>query len=257
MQIKEDSLFVALPSTVMRRQVDLLRYIGDGAPRCGNCRVRDTSFGGIAMADGDYQRHEQECVYALGKKRQPTKESSESVHLENTLEMRPQFDHVGGTENNVLIERLNRAVSLPALTPVSTETHQSLTCDASRTPQGVSSFSNVVDTARALPEDSIWNVDSDRSGNQISTPAIQTDMSNVSDPSAFSWTPFAMDAGWQFGVDDQSLAEPVGALTETCLTSFNELDMSQMYNQQTQSFESTGGSREMIEFLSLGDKVST
>ena len=146
---------------------------------------------------------------------------------------------------------------LPALTTASTRSRQSLRYEPDETLQGISSFANNVDTTRDLPEDSIWNLDLDRSSTDNSTPALQTDISNVSNLNAISWTSFAADTDWHFNVDDQLLAEPMSASTETCSTAISELDMSQFFNQQTQSFESTDGSGELLEFLSLGEKVST
>ena len=241
----------------MSRHIDLSTCVGDGAPRCANCRVRFASFDGNLLADGDYQRHKQECVYALGKKQQSTKKALESVQTEKTPEMRSQLDQLGDTVDNVPVESSNRTILWPALTPASTESRQSLTCERNGTLQGISSFSNVVDIARALPEDSIWNLDLDHSSNHISTPALQTEMGNVSNPNAISLTPFATDTEWHFNVDDQFFAEPISASTETCSAAFNELDMSQFYNQQSEDFDSTRGSGELFGFLSLRDKVST
>lgn len=240
----------------MRRQVNLSTYIGDGAARCANCRVRGTSFDGMSLADTDFQRHKQECVYSLGKERQPTKESVGSVQLGKPPELRPQLGHVGETVENVLVEPLNRPMLLPALTPMSTGSCQSSTLEPNKTLQRVSSFSNNVDTARALPEDSIWNLDLDLSSSHVSIPALQTDMSNLANPNAISWTPFATDTDWQFNVDDRLITESLSASTETCSSAFNELDRSQVCKQQTQGFDSTGGPEDLSEFLSLSVKVS-
>ena len=241
----------------MSRAIDLSTYLGDGAPRCANCRVRCTSFDGSSPADGLYQRHKQECVYALGKKQQSAKESLESAQAKKSPEIRSQLDQVGDTVDNVLVESSNRTVLLPALTRASTESRQSLSCERNKTIQGISSFTNVVDTGRALPEDSIWNLDLDQSSNHISTPSLLTELSNVSVPNAISMAPFASDTEWQFSVDDQFFAEPISASTETCSTAFNELDMSQLYNPETEGFDATRDSGELFEFLSLREKVRT
>ena len=171
--------------------------------------------------------------------------------------MRSQLDHVESAVDKVPVEPSNRTILLPALTPASTGSRQSLNCGRENPLQGISSFSNDVDTSRALPEDSIWNLDLDHSTNHISTPTLQTDISNVSNPNPISLTPFATDTEWQFTVDDQFFAEPISASTETCSTAFTELDLSQFYNQQTEGFDPTGDSGELFEFLSLRDKVST
>ena len=170
--------------------------------------------------------------------------------------MRSQLDHVGGAVEDVPVGTSKRTMLLPALTPASTESRQSLTSEPKKPLQGVSSFSDDMDTTRALPEDSIWNLDLDHSSTHISTPALQTDMSNVCNSNDISWTSFATDTNWQFNVDDQFLAEPISASTETCSTAFNELDMSQFFNQDTQDFDFTRASGDLFEFLSLGDKVS-
>ena len=176
-----------------------------------------------------------------------------SGQTEKTSEIRPQLGHVGGTGANILVESSNRTMLLPALTPASTgfryEPDESL--------PGIFSFSNNLETSRDLSEASIWNLDVDRNSNHNSTPAFQTDTSNVSNPNAISWTSFTADTDWQFNVEDQLLAEPMSASTETCSTAISELDMSQFYNQHTQSFESTDSSGELLEILNLGEKVST
>ena len=209
----------------------------------------------MSLADSD-QRHKQECVYSLGKERQTTKESLGSVQPEKPPELRPQLGHVGDRVENVLVEPSNRTMLLPALTPMSTGSGQSSTFEPNKTPQQVSSLSNNMDTARILPEDSIWNLDLDHSSTHVSIPALQTDMGNVANPNAISWTPFATDTDWQFNIDDQLVTESVSASTERCSTAFNELDMSQFCIHQTQGSDSTGGPGYLSEFLGLGVKVS-
>ena len=196
-------------------------------------------------------------MYALGKKQQSAKESMESPQTKKTPGIRSQLDQVGDTVDNVLVESSSRTILLPALTPASTESRQSLTCERNNSLQGISSFSNVADAGRAPPEDSIWNLDLDHSSNHMSTPSLLTELSNVSNPNAISMAPFASDTEWQFSVDDQFFAEPISASTETCSTAFNELDMSQVYNQESEGFDTTRESEELFEFLSLREKVST
>lgn len=82
-------------------------------------------------------------------------------------------------------------------------------------------------------------------------------MNNVTDSNALVWPLFTTDADWQFDFDMPFTEEHSSASTVASSTALNELDLSQFYNQPTQGFDSAGCSRELIEYLSLSEKVST
>ena len=57
-------------------------------------------------------------------------------------------------------------------------------------------------------------------------------------------------------LDDRLITEPNSAITGATPIAVNELDLSQPYNQSSQGCESPGLSRGLVEYLSLGGKVS-
>lgn len=90
-------------------------------------------------------------------------------------------------------------------------------------------------------------------------------MSSVSDSNGSFWPEsdgsfwplFPTDTDWQLDFDLPFTTEPNSASTGGTSAALSELDLSQLYNQSTQDCDSAGVSRELIDYLSLGEKVST
>lgn len=117
-----------------------------------------------------------------------------------------------------------------------------------------------------LPENSAWGVGTDGDSSHSLPPAPSPmDISSVPDLNGFLWPdsdgsllpPFQTDTVWQLDFDHPFTAEPDGTATGAISSALSELDLSHLYNQSSQGYATAGGSREWIEYLSLGEKVST
>lgn len=107
--------------------------------------------------------------------------------------------------------------------------------------------------ARDLP----WSVELGQGNIQNSSaPPQTTDIGNVQDYDAFSWPLRATDTDWQLDFDIPFTAEQMDTSTGENLTALTELDKSQFNNRSTQGLDFTGSSEELIEYLSLSEKVS-
>ena len=194
----------------------------------------------------------------LSKKRQPSKKSVGSVSSEKSSESRSQLEDTSNTAADVLVEAPNGAQLSPGLTLSSTGAANSLTNGSRNSLQGRASLPDDQNTVWTLPEDATWSVERDGDGTHNLPPAPPpTDISNVPDSNAFSWPLFTTDTDWQFDFDIPFTAEHTSASTGASSTALTELDMSQFYNRPTQGFDSAGCSGELIEYLSLSEKVST
>ena len=183
----------------------------------------------------------------LSKKRQSSKKSVGSVSSEKCTETRSQLDEMHNAATNVPVEAPRYARRSPGLSLSST--------GAANSP----SVSDDQTTVRSLADqydEVAWSVDMERDAINNLPPSV-TDMSNVQDSNAFSWPLFATDTDWQFDLDIPFTAEHADASTCASSTALNELDMSQLYNQSTQCFDSTtASSGELIGYLNLNDKVT-
>lgn len=124
--------------------------------------------------------------------------------------------------------------------------------------EGRASLSDDQNTVRTLSEDATWSVETDGDGahNLLHAPP-PTDISNVPDSNALLWPLFTTDTDWQFDFDMPFTEEHSSASTVASSMALNEVNMSQFYNQPTQGLDSAGCSRDLIEYLSLSEKVST
>lgn len=172
---------------------------------------------------------------------------------------RSQLDDAGkgNTTADVLVEAPNSAHLSQGLILSSTGAANSLANGSRNSLQQGTFLSDDQNTVRTLPEDATWSLVTDADGTHNIPPApTPTDTSNVPDSNTFGWPLFMTDPDWQFDFDIPFTAEHTSASTGTSSTPLTELDVSQFYNRPTQGFDSAGCSRELIEYLSLGEKVS-
>ena len=118
---------------------------------------------------------------------------------------------------------------------------------------------------RTLPENSGWSVRKDGDSTHSLPSAPQPmDISSVLNTNGFFWPdsdesfwpPFQRGTIWQLDVDLPLTAEPDDA-TGAARSALSELDLSPLCNQSTQGCDSVGVSRDLIDYLSLGEKVRT
>ena len=194
----------------------------------------------------------------VAKKRQSSRKSVGSVSSENHPESRSQLGNTGNAAADVLIEPPNSAQSSPALTFSSMGAASSLTTGSRDSLQGRASLLEDHNTARNLPDNVAWSMESDGDVTHHVPPSPpSTDIINVPDSNALSWPLFATDTEWQFNFDNPFTAEQTSASTGVNSTTLTELDMSQLYIPPTQGFDSGGCPRELLEYLSLSEKVRT
>lgn len=194
----------------------------------------------------------------VSKKRQSSKKSVGSVSSEKYPESRSQLDDTGNAAADVLIEAPNGAQSSLGLTFSSTGAANSLTIGSRDSLQGRASLLDDHNTERTLPDNATWSIESDRDVTHNLPPSPPpTDIINVSNSNALSWPLFTTDTDWQFNFDTPFTAEQTTASTGASSTTLTELDMSQFYIPPTQGFDSGGCPRELLEYLSFSEKVST
>lgn len=194
----------------------------------------------------------------LSKKRQPSKKSVGSMSPEKSPESRSQLDDTGNTAAEVLVEASIGAQLSPGLILSSTGAASSLESGSRNSLQGRASISDDQSTVQNLPEDATWSVETDEDGSHnYLPPPPPTDINNVLDSNAFFWPLFTTDSQWQFDFDIPFTAEHTSASTGASSTAFTELDMSPFDNRPTQGSDSAGCSKELIEYLSFSEKVST
>ena len=176
---------------------------------------------------------------------------------ENNPEIRSQVDDTGNAAADVLIEAPNGAQSSPGLTFSSTGAASSLTIGSRDSLQGRASLLDDHNNVRTLPDNATWHIESDGDVTHNLPPSPPpTDIINVPDSNAISWPLFRTDTDWQFNFDTPFTAEQTGASTGAASTTLTELEMSQFYISPTQDFDSGGCPRELLEYLSLSEKVS-
>lgn len=183
---------------------------------------------------------------------------SEPVSSEKVPESRSQVDDAGNTAADGLVEAPNGAHLSPGLTLSSTGAANSLANGSRNSLQQGAFLSDDQNTIRTLPEDATWSLETNADGTHNIPPApTPTDISNVTDSNAFCWPLFMTDPDWQFDFDIPFTAQHTSASTGASSTPLTELDTSQFYNRPTQGFDSAGFSRELVEYLSFSEKVST
>ena len=193
----------------------------------------------------------------LPKKRELSKKSVGSVSSDSRPESRSQIDNKDNTAADFLVEAPNPQVS-PGSTISSIGPAKSLKNGSRNSMQERASFSDDQNTVRTLTEDAAWSVATDADGtyNLLQAPLL-TDLSNVADSNAFPWPLFTTDTDWQFDFDIPFTDDPTSASGDTSSIALTELDMCQYSNRPTQGLDPAGCSRELIEYLGLGEKVST
>ncbi|RQM04530.1 hypothetical protein DH86_00004444 [Scytalidium sp. 3C] len=162
--------------------------------------------------------HDEECHYQQPRKRQPAKKSMGSA-------------------------------------PSSTGTLGSLENRSGNNLQGLDSLSETQNFKRTWSENSPWGL-SREVGNATSLTSAPppTEMSSEPDSNVSLWPLFTTDADWQLDFDDQLTTLPTSAVKGATPIAVNDLDLSQSYNQPIQGSESSGLSRELIEYLTLSEK---
>lgn len=140
--------------------------------------------------------------------------------------------------------------------PSSTGTLGSLENRSGNNLQGLDSLSETQNFKRTWSENSPWGL-SREVGNATSLTSAPppTEMSSEPDSNVSLWPLFTTDADWQLDFDDQLTTLPTSAVKGATPIAVNDLDLSQSYNQPIQGSESSGLSRELIEYLTLSEKV--
>ena len=193
----------------------------------------------------------------VSKKRRSSKKSVGSLSSEKYPESRSQLDDTSNAAANVLTEAPNGAQPSPGLTFSSTGADSSLTIGSRDSLQGRASLLDDHNTVRTLSDNATWNIESDGDVTHNLPPSPPpTDIFNVPDSNALSWPLFRTDTDWQFNFDAPFTAEQTSASTGAASTTLTELDMSQTYIPPTQDIDSGGCPRELLEYLSLSEKVS-
>ena len=183
-----------------------------------------------------------------------------------------QLDDTGNTTADVLVEALNSTQSSSSSSssewnsllaePVNPIVNESCNILQGRVPH----LENNQNLGGTLPEDFGWSVGTVGDSTLSLPPApLSMDISSVPDPNGIVW-PDLKGSFWphcqrdlisQLDFDLPPPAEPDTASTSASSSALSELDLSQLYNQSTQGFDSAGVSRDIIDYLSLGEKVST
>ena len=189
----------------------------------------------------------------VSKKRQTSKKSIGSVSSDKSPESRSPLDGTGNTAADVLSEEF-----LPASNHSSTGPPISITHDSRNSSRGSIALSDYQTTVRTLPAHATWGMEADRDGTYNLPPAPPpTDIGTVSDSNAFPWPDFSTDIDGQFDFDIPFTGTHPSTSTTASSTALAELDMSHLYNRPTHGFDAAGCSGELMEYLSLGEKVST
>ena len=186
----------------------------------------------------------------------------------NSPEARSPRDDPGNTTTDFFVEALNGTQSSSGSTLSSTGPVTPLINGPCNILQGKAPFSeDNLNLGRNLPEISTWSVQTDGDSTHSSLPPAPqlTDISSVPDSNGSfwpdsdgsSWPLFPTDTDWQLDFDLPFTTAPNSASTGGTSAALSELDLSQLYTQSTQGCDSAGISRELIEYLSLGEKVST
>lgn len=180
------------------------------------------------------------------------------MESEKAAESRSQLNDAGNTAADALVEVPNDAPLSPGLTLSSTGAANSLANGSRNGLQQGAFLSDDQHTIQTLSDDATWSLETDPDGTHNVPPApTPTDISNVPDSNAFSWPLFMTDPDWQFDFDIPFTAQHTSASTGPSPSPLTELDTSQFYNRPTQGFDSAGYSRELVEYLSFSEKVST
>lgn len=180
---------------------------------------------------------------------------------------RSQLDNTGNTTADVLVEVPNGTQSSPRFTllanvPVDPLVNGSCNILQGRAPL-LKENQNLGGTP---PENSAWIVQTDGDSSHSLPPALPpTGISCMTDPIGSFWPasdgpvwPLSpTDTNWQLDFDLAFTSEPNSASTGATSSTLGELDLFQLYNLSTQGCDSAGVSRDLIEYLSLGEKVST
>ena len=187
----------------------------------------------------------------VSKNRQSSKKSIGSALFEKSPESRSQLNYTRNTDADVSIEAPNAAQSSPGLTFSSTEAVSSLTIDSRDSLQGRASLLDDHNTVRTQRDSATWDIESDGDVTHNLPPSPPPmDIMNVPNSNTLPWPLFTTDTDWQFNFDTPF------ASTGATSTSLTGTDLSQLYIPPTQDFDFGGCPRELLEYLSLSEKVS-
>ena len=179
---------------------------------------------------------------------------------------RSQLEDTGNTTAKVHIEVPNGTQSSPRLTLLANVPVDPLINGSCNILQGRAPLSKDNQNLEGiLPENTAWMVQTDGDNSHNFPPAPPTEIRCTADPIGSFWPasddplwPLSpMDTDWQLDLDLAFTSEPNSASTGATSSALGELDLFQLYNQSTQGCGSAGVSRDLIEYLSLGEKVST
>lgn len=170
-------------------------------------------------------------------------------------EYRSQLDDAGNSTVDALVEPPN---GWPVSAHSSTGNLGSLENGSCNNLQGLDPLSENRAYGGALAENVAWGLQGElETVPSISSVPPPTEcMSSVPYSNGSLWPLFSTDTDWQIDFDDQLTTEPNSAVVGATPIPVDELDLSQSYNQPTQDSESPGLSRGLVEYLSLGGKVS-
>ena len=108
------------------------------------------------------------------------------------------------------------------------------------------------------PDEPTWSVDISEDGTRNVSPTPTTsDITNTTTVNPLPLPGFGTDTDWQFNFDMQYTAEQNTPPTSVIPTAINEPDVPQLYTRPIQGSIPTACSGDLIEYLSLGEKVST
>ena len=192
------------------------------------------------------------------RKRQCSKKSAGSVSSKKSPEYQSQLDDTGNSAAEVLVEPPNGTHCWPISAHSSTGNLGSLEDGSCNNMQGLAPLSENQNFVRTLPGSAAWSLQTEvESVQSIPSAPPPTDIGGVPDPNGSLWPLFPTDTDWQFDFDDQLTTEPNTTFISAASIAVNELDLSQSYNHPTLGSESAGLSRNLIEYLSLSEKVSS
>ena len=177
---------------------------------------------------------------------------------EKSTGSRSQLDEAANPAADVRIDTPTSVQLSPGLVLSPTEAVNSFVIGSRNGLHGSAPLSEGRNTVRTVPEDTTWSINTDRDGpHHLPRAPVPTDISNVSSSDAFSWPLFTADTDWEFDFDIPFTTEHTSASTDASSTALNELEVSQYYNRPAPAFDPTADSGQLIEYLSLGEKVST
>ncbi|KAL9082500.1 MAG: hypothetical protein Q9165_008877 [Trypethelium subeluteriae] len=197
----------------------------------------------------------------LPKKRQTFKEPVGSASPEKLPDIRLQVDEIRNSPIDALTDAPNVAELSPLSTLSSTGAASSLASGSYNTLQGGASVSHDNDMVPALlgksGNDGPWVLELGQDNLQnVSAPSQKTDVRNVQDCNTFSWPLFTSETDWQLDFDMPFTAERNDLSTAVSSSALTEPDAPHFFNRSAQCLDPTKSSGELIEYLSLNEKVS-